>query len=429
MTSMLGAALHAQGDTTRLTLGEAARLAATQGGAAVSASYRADAARGRALESRAALLPHVSAHVADGQRTFNTASFGLSFPGFDPNGEVIGPVRTVDVRGRVSANLLDPAGIQRYRAASAAAASATADAASIAQQSAGLATALYLRALRAEAQLDAHSADSVLAADLLSIAQRQLETGVGVALDVTRARAQVASVHAQLIAARNERDRSILDLKRVLGLEASRPIALRDSLFVTDVPTNLTAATALTAARQHRPDLLAAESAVRTARLAVSAARADRLPTVSVFGDDGATSKSWTHLLNTYTYGVQISLPIFEGMRTTARVQQQSAALHEAETRRHDVELQVAVDVEGALLDLEAGRQQLAAARERLSLGEQELAQARERFRAGVAGNADVITAQLGLDAARSLYVDALAALGNARLGLARAQGLLLELP
>jgi outer membrane protein TolC len=110
-------------------------------------------------------------------------------------------------------------------------------------------------------------------------------------------------------------------------------------------------------------------------------------------------------------------------------VQQQSAALHEAEARQHDVELQVVTDVRSALLDLSASQELLGAARERLSLGEQEVAQSRERFRAGVAGNADVITAQLNLDTARSQYIDALASLEMARVSLARAQGHLLELP
>jgi outer membrane protein TolC len=86
-------------------------------------------------------------------------------------------------------------------------------------------------------------------------------------------------------------------------------------------------------------------------------------------------------------------------------------------------------DVRGALLDLSASQEQLAAARERLALGEQEVAQSRERFRAGVAGNADVIIAQLNLDTARSQHIDALASLGMARVSLARAQGHLLELP
>jgi outer membrane protein len=85
--------------------------------------------------------------------------------------------------------------------------------------------------------------------------------------------------------------------------------------------------------------------------------------------------------------------------------------------------------VRGALLDLRAAREQTEAAGERLHLAEQEVAQARDRFRAGVSGNADVITASLSLNAARTAYVDALAAAQSARVALARAQGVVTELP
>ena len=430
LLAALPGAARAQTDSIQsLSLGDAARLAARQSGTSVAAFYRAEQARGRALETRAALLPHVTASYSDGQRTFNTASFGLPLPGFDPNGQVIGPVRTVDVRGRVVASLIDPAGIGRYRSAQAAAAGASAEAAVVTHQSAAIATAVYVRALRAQAQVNAKSSDSALAAELLGIAQRQLQAGVGVALDVTRARAQVAATHAQLIAARNERDRSKLDLARAVGLPLTTSVVLRDTLATQARAAVPSESEAIAAAMRDRADLRAAQAATETARRAVSAARSERLPTLGVFGDDGATSNTYTHLLNTYTYGFQVTLPVFEGFRTSARVQQQSSALKEAEARQRDVELQVTLDVRSALLDLAASEEQLGAARERLALGEQEVAQSRERFRAGVAGNADVITAQLSLDSARSLYIDALASLEMARVSLARAQGHLLELP
>jgi outer membrane protein len=420
---------EAQTDSTRqLTLGDAARLAAQQSGAAMAASYRAEAAHGRAMEARSALLPQLSATYSDGQRTFNSASFGLSLPGFDPNGQIIGPVRTVDVRGRLVANLIDPAGIGRYRAAQAAASGVSADAEAVKQQAASVAVSAYVRTLRAEAQVTARSADSALATDLLGIAQRQVDAGVGVALDVTRARAQLAGARAQLIAARNERDRAQLELARSIGQPLIQRIVLRDTLSFSDQPTP-SQPDAMAAAMRDRPDLRAANAAVQAARRALTAARSERLPTLGVFGDDGRTSKAYPYLLNTYTYGFQLSVPIFEGFRTEARVEQQNASVHEAQARLRDVELQVATDVRGSLLDLASSREQLGAARERLTLAEQEVAQSRERFRAGVAGNADVIIAQLNLDAARSLYVDALALHELARVSLARAQGHLLELP
>ena len=431
LVALCAAAAHAQRDTVvTLSLGDAARLAASQGAPAVTARFRAQQAHARAVESRAALLPQLSGSFSDGQRTFNTASFGLPLPGFDPRGVVIGPVRTVDVRGRVVANLLDPASIGRYRTAQASASGANADAELITHQAAANAVAVYVRTLRAEAQVSARAADSSLAAELLAIARRQVQVGVGVALDVTRARAQLASTRAQLIVARNERDRARLDLARALGLPIDASIVLRDSLASAPAPVEApTEQQALAAALRDRADLRAAVAATETARRALRAAKAERLPTLGAFGDDGATSNTYTHLLNTYTYGLQVTLPVFEGFRTAAHVQQQSAALREAEARQRDIELQVAADVRGAILDLTASGEQLSAARERLALGEQEVAQSRERFRAGVAGNADVITAQLNLDVARSQFIDALAGLEMARVALARAQGHLLELP
>jgi outer membrane protein len=86
------------------------------------------------------------------------------------------------------------------------------------------------------------------------------------------------------------------------------------------------------------------------------------------------------------------------------------------------------VDVRGAFLDIASAREQVDAARERQQFAEQEVAQARERFRAGVAGNADVITALASLNAARTGVIDALTAYQSARVSLARAEGIVSQI-
>jgi outer membrane protein TolC len=88
----------------------------------------------------------------------------------------------------------------------------------------------------------------------------------------------------------------------------------------------------------------------------------------------------------------------------------------------------VALEVRGALLDIASAREQVDAARGRQQVAEQEVEQARERFRAGVAGNADVVTALGSLNAARTGLIDALTALQTARLALARAEGTVSQL-
>jgi outer membrane protein TolC len=181
-------------------------------------------------------------------------------------------------------------------------------------------------------------------------------------------------------------------------------------------------APAVARALENRPDIRAAEAEFEAADRQVAATRATRLPTVNAFANSGPTGFV-DHLLNTYTYGVQVSWPVFEGRRREGQTEEQQAIAREIEVRRRDLQQQTAADVRAALLDLASAREQVDAARTRQSLAELEVQQARDRFNAGVAGNADVITASVTLNSARTGLIDALASYQLARVSLARAQG------
>jgi outer membrane protein TolC len=316
------------------------------------------------------------------------------------------------------------------RSARTAVSAAGADAQNVAEQAAQSAAQAYLLAQRATAQLAARIADSTLADSLLAIARSQLQAGVGVALDVTRAQAQVSAVRAQLIAARNDRNRTRLDLLRALGVSLDTPLQLADSLGELPVSDTLTdEAAAVQRALRQRPDLRAIDEQLRAAQQSLTAIRAERLPTLSAFGDEGWIGTNSGSKLNTYDWGVQLSLPIFDGLRRESRIQEQEAVAREIDVRRRDLRQVAAIEVRQAILDLASAREQVDASREQLRLTQQEVAQAQERFRAGVAGNADVITASLSLNSARTQLNDALTSYQSARVALARAQGSVTALP
>lgn len=414
----------------RLSLGDVVRLAAEQNAGVDVARARLAQANARIRQRRADLYPTISASAVEAGRTFNTATLGFAFKGpdgssfFDPDGEVLGPVITTDVRARITQSIFDPGARARLRDARTAATATGTESDVAAEQAAGAAAAGYIRLLRADAQVAARRADSTLAVELLSIAQDQLTAGVGVALDVTRARAQVAQVRAQQVAARLERERATLDLARVLSLAPGELLVAGDSLAGLAVATELLADDALAErAVARRPDIRALDAQLTVASERERTIRQESLPTLSAFGDRGPIAGNGTPFLSTYNWGVQLSVPIFSGFRTQGKLEEQAAMRHELELRRHDLARQVALDVRGAREDLAAARDQLDAARERVTLAEQELAQARDRFRAGVAGNADVVTASLSLNGARTLVIDALTAWHLARVALARAQG------
>lgn len=409
----------------RLTLGDAARSAIARSATAEIARLRVDEARARVGEARSALLPSLSADVLQSGRTFNTATFGLSLPGFDPNGQVEGPVNTLDVRGRIGQSIFDQGARARVNAAKSGVTASTAEATAVAEQAAATASAAYVRAVRAEAHLHSRMADSALSADLLTIARDLLESGVGIALDVTRAQSQLAGVRAQLIVARNDRARSRLELLRAVGLPLDAPVELVDTLGLPPAEPVPDEAQAVDVALRQRADVRAAEEQIAAIRSQILAIRAERLPSVGVVADQGFIGKNPAHLLPTYTWGLQVSVPVFDGSRRANRIAGQSAVMREVEVRERDLRTQITIEVRGALLDLNAAREQVDAVNERVRFAEQELAQARDRFSAGVAGNADVISASLSLSAARTSLVEAEAAYQSARVTLARAQGTL----
>ena len=426
------ARLHAQApEPVALSLGDAARLAAKQNATVVAARYRAEQADARVTQRRADILPNFSASALENGRTLNTATFGIDFPAppgqppvFDPDGQLEGPVNTLDTRAHFSQSLFDAGAFGRIKSARTAATASDFDAEAASEQAAASAATAYVRAARADAQLGARIADSSLAEDLLRVAREQLEAGVGVGLDVTRAQSQLAAIRAQLILARNDRGRTRFELLRTLGLPLTTRLTLSDSLAA--MPTDETLPdenAAIAQALRSRAELRSLDEQWTAVGQQASALRAERLPTVSAFGDYGTIGKNGGSLLPTYNWGVQFSLPIFDGLRREGRVEEQTALQHEVDVRRRDLREQASVEVRTALLDLASAREAVAATQERVRLAEQEVSQASERFRAGVAGNADVFTASISLNGARTQVVDALAAYQTARIALARSQG------
>jgi outer membrane protein TolC len=421
----------AAGDTTiRLTLSEAVRLAARQNAAVESARYRVEAAQARVTQRRADLLPNVSGAAAERRTTLNSAAafpIELPMPGIDPRGSILGPLDVFDARARVSQSLYDPAARGRVQSAKTGVAAADADVGQTADVAATSAANAYLGVLRADAVYRARLQDSTLAAELLTIARDQLAAGTGVALDVTRARSQLTSSRTQLIMARNERDRTRIDLARTLSLPLVN-LVLADSLATLPLNVATTEQAALEAAYRGRNDLQSITLQAEAARQQAAAIQKERLPTIGVMADYGVSQRNGRSYLPTYDLGIMMSLPIFDGFRREGRVEEQTSAARDLDTRARDLRSQVEADVRVALLNLASSAEAVAAARERLSLAEQEVTQSRERFQAGVSGNADLITASLALNNARTQLVDALTSYQASRVALARAQGVIATL-
>jgi len=388
------------------------------------AGLRVDQASANVREARSALLPSLKVAGLYVRRSYNPESFGFTIPSI-PSGTVIGPFNNYDGRISGTQTLFDLSSISRVKAAQAAVRGSGADQSLVLESATQSAALAYLRAARASASIAARQADSGIAAELVKLAEEQRAAGVSAAIDVTRARTQLAVAQGQLVLARNESDRARLDLARILGLDPAQPLEVTDTLTSAlaraNVPTDVDAA--VTAATATRPDLVAELAHGETARRTSTAFSNERLPRLDLTGDIGMNGPTVPNSLGTGQIAVQVTIPILDGLRREARISEQHAIAEESDLRARDLRNQIGAEVRGAFLDAQSAQAQQSIAAERLRLAEDELAQARQRFRAGVAGNIEVITAQSSLVQARDADIDARYSAAAARVALAGAVG------
>jgi hypothetical protein len=103
---------------------------------------------------------------------------------------------------------------------------------------------------------------------------------------------------------------------------------------------------------QKRWDLQAAASQVRAAEIVVSAARAERLPSASLTADYGVLGPSPTNH-GVYSVTGAINVPVYQGGRVKADVEQAEATLHQRQAELADQRGRVEQDVRTALIELE----------------------------------------------------------------------------
>jgi outer membrane protein TolC len=148
-------------------------------------------------------------------------------------------------------------------------------------------------------------------------------------------------------------------------------------------------------AEQTRREVRVAEEQVNVSSLERKAVQAELLPSLEFVGDYGVSGITPTNTaLPTRRAAIQLNVPIFDGGLTQGRLTVATSRQRQAELELGSVRGQVEEDVRLALSTVRTAAAQVRAADESVRLAERELEMARDRFRAGVADNLEVTTAQ-----------------------------------
>lgn len=406
--------------TGPMTLDDAMRWAWQKGVAASVARLNTDIAEARVGQRRADLLPDVSGFADYSRQTLNLDEFGIPIAT-----GVTDPFDLYHFRLQGSQTLVNLAALSRVHSASDSAVASKLDAQATGSNAAALAGSAYIRVLGLGETIRAREADSAIAADLLSQAKQLADAGISAAIDVTRNEVNLAAVRTQLVITRNQYARARLDLARSLSLPPETEIVLADSLGQEDTRLPTTADSAVAYAKSHRPELLAEQRRTEAVRLNRKAVGQENLPSAGAHGQVQESGQELDGLSGTWAIQVGISVPIFDGLRRQKRRDEATARYESQQLREYDVTQQVDADARQVVLDLNAARQELAVAVQRLRLADLELKQAEERVEAGVAGSVETTNAQRNLVGARDAVIQAKVSLDVARVNSYRALGVI----
>jgi outer membrane protein TolC len=251
---------------------------------------------------------------------------------------------------------------------------------------------------------------------------QQRAAGVLSLTDLNRSEVQLLTERQRLVSLENDLAKQKINLARLTGLPPTDAFQVVDDVpFAPAPPVDEEAA--LQEAYAHRADLKAAESQVQAARFTHSAARAERLPSLSLSADYGAIGTNPNQSHGTFTVVGTLSVPIWQGGRTEGDIEQADAALAQRRAEFEDTRSRVESEIRNAFLDLRTAALQVDVARRNIEVSKQNLDLTRQRFSAGVSENVEVVQAQQSVSSAELDYIDSVFAHNVAKLSLARAVG------
>jgi outer membrane protein len=237
----------------------------------------------------------------------------------------------------------------------------------------------------------------------LALAKRSFALGAATVVDLNEARAGADSALSDLVEAQSTLDRRYAVLQKIVG----HPV---DAIDPFDADANITRIAAgsieqwISDAAVSGLDVRRQQIALEIARRDVSKVDAGYMPTVSLIGNASHGNAAFINgQTNFYTganratsgeIGIQISIPLFDGLSTMSRKREALALKDKAQDDLEDARRSAALDAQQAFLGVRDGQAQVTALRTAQRSARTSLDSNRKGFKVGVRINADVLSAE-----------------------------------
>ncbi|HUQ83761.1 MAG TPA: TolC family protein [Gemmatimonadaceae bacterium] len=315
----------------------------------------------------------------------------------------------------------------------------------------------YFQALLSDRLYEIQVRNLALAEERLKQVERLEAGGRAARYDVLRARVERTNLEPALIQARSDRELTLLEVKRIVNIPIQQPLVLTSALDPDGLQAFVATVANDSSADPVRATVRSAESIVEARGEGVKVARADLLPSVSAFFQTGylalpsnnGVPTVWGQASNSLcptgapatricqnngwfpdrNFGLQISWPIFDGLRAKGNIDLAQAQKKVAEVQLSQERELVQVERARARAEFARARSGYDAQRDNAREAEEAYRLAALRFERGLDTQLDASAVQLQLLIAQSNEARSIFDLYIAAADLARARGLPVPMP
>ena len=282
----------------------------------------------------------------------------------------------------------------------------------------------YLRAIAAASSVD--NARALMAEDQVALdhAREAHQAGTIANLDLLRAQVEIQAQQQEVIAAENDLDKDLILLKREIGLAPGQKVDLTDRAPYGELATQ-TPEEVLAVAYRNRQDYQNLQNQVVEDQALRKAYRSQRLPSLGFKGYYGVSTVNGAGTHGNFAAIGTLSLPIFREARLRGDLDAAKAQLNAANAQLADLRAKIDEQVRDGLMDVATTAKLVEVARSNVELAREALGDETQRVNAGVDNNLPLVTAQATLAAAQDNLVESLYQYNVAKLGLARAAGVI----
>lgn len=289
----------------------------------------------------------------------------------------------------------------------------------------------YYRTLLTEEMVHISQAAVAQAEEFLKNEQLRFKAGRASDLEVMRAEVALENLRPQLVQARNANELAALNLKRLINLPLDQPLKLSTRLVVPPGDQLVVSAADVNEAIMRRPAYRMAEENIAIRGLQVRMARAAFLPNIALTTQYGrqlfpstlfALNEPWR---TDWTVGFGIQIPIFQGLKRSADVQNARLGLQQARLQLEQLREGMQLEYEQARGEKERAGATILARQRTIEAAQRVYDLTLMRYEKGLATQLEVSDARLALLQARTNLAQALSDFYIADVQLQRALGTL----